>query len=215
MKLEVTDPELFSLFINPNTWRPNYRGMSCDTHGENPRFTVRGENPDSGEQTFNVSIDACCVEFFNEILNKARLHIECQKQRKELVQFFKDRAENTEIVETLLVNGEEILETEITDLWNDSATGNYLETTGGWKVYVPANEVQRVRDFLEHRNDVIGIRRKLTIGGQVLYDDEVLELVENDTVLKLKDGRLINFNPLEVDALRYLVIRNKKLRGEE
>jgi hypothetical protein len=114
-----------------------------------------------------------------------------------------------------LVAGVEIAEVEIKDLWY-SSDGAYLELTGNVKIPVPPNEVERIRDFLEHRNDVLGIRRKLNFNGQEVFDDEILDLVyENEkSFIKLTDGRLIEIEEIQTGAVEYFVSRNKKLRGE-
>lgn len=82
---------------------------------------------------------------------------------------------------------------------------------------VPPDEVERVRDFLEHRNDVLGFRKKLNVSRQAVYDNEIVDVIyEGKTpFVKLTDNRLIEIKPLEVDAIMYFVGRNKKLRGEK
>lgn len=136
---------------------------------------------------------------------------------KKLINWHENRAKNNEISETILVGGIEVLEVEIIDLWYSSSEGDYLQLTENRTILVPPNEVERVRDFLEHRNDVIGIRRKLNISGNAVYENEIIDVVyEGKTpFVKLTNNRLIEIKTIEVDAMMYFVGRNKKLRGEK
>jgi hypothetical protein len=134
-----------------------------------------------------------------------------------LLNWHEQRARNSEISEMIVVGGQEVLEVEIVDLWYNSKEGNYLQLTGNRTIPVPPDEVQRVRDFLEHRNDVLGIHRKLKVGGQDVYDNEIVEVIHKDEIpfVRLSDNRLIEIKPVEVDAMEYFVTRNKRLRGEQ
>ncbi len=124
--------------------------------------------------------------------------------------------QNSEINEMLIVGGTEIPEAEIVDLWHSSKEGDYIQLTGNRTLSVSPDEVERVRDFLEHRNYLLGNRRTLNVNGKSMYDDEIAEVVYQGKTpfVKKTDGRLIEIKPVEVYAIEYFVNRNRKLRGE-
>ncbi len=214
-QIAITDDELKFAFLSPDDWSLNFKPMRCPEHGRGAGKTVKGAINETGNWDMEIILEVCCDNFFDSIIERQKQTIEGLKNIEKLSTWHEQRAANSEISETILVGGEEGLEVEIKDLWHSSKDGDYLELTGNRQVPVPPDEVQRVRDFLEHRNDVLGIYRKLNFNGQEVYDNEILDLVyEKETpFIKLTDGRLIEIKPIEVDATNYFVNRNKKLRG--
>ena len=215
-QFSVNDPEITYNFFDQDHWELNFRPMRCSEHKSGAGLNVNGTPNDTGGVNIAVVLDVCCETFFNQIIEKEKQIIEGRKNREALSNFHEQRAANSEISETILVDGEEILEVEIKDLWHSSADGYYLELTGNRTKPVPSDEAQRIRDFLEHRNDVLGIHKKLNINGQNVYDNEILEVIYKGETpfVKLTDNRLIEIKPVEVYAIQYFVDRNKKLKGE-
>lgn len=216
-QIPVTDAELKHSFIDSNNWNLNLLTMRCAEHDSGVGRTIKGAVNDAGNKDIEVLLEVCCDKFFYSIIERQKQIIESMGNMKELSDFHEQRAANSEISETILVGGEEVLEVDIKDLWHSSDEGDYLELTGNRQLPVPPEEVQRVRDFLEHRNDVLGIHRKLNISGQDVFDNEISELLYRTEIpfVKLTDGRLIEIKTIEVDAIEHLVNRNKKLRGED
>lgn len=207
MRFKINDVQVRNDFMNDVIWYFNFESMRCSAHNQSASWTLE-EN--------NFFVDVCCEPFLKTILEKERDLIAVRNGTDAISQFHEHRAKNSSSGETILVGGVEVPEVEIKDLWYSSKDGDYLELTGNRTMPVPKNEVQKVRDFLERRNYNLGIRRQLHIGGQEVFDDEILEVVYQDKTpfVKLTDGRLIELKPVEVDVVEHFVTRNKKLRGE-
>lgn len=213
----IVDPEIKYGFINPTHWDLNFKSMRCSEHNSGAGLKIKGTQNEQGNMDIEVILDVCCENFFNQIIEKQKQIITAQKNMKALSNFHEQRAENSEISEMIVVGGKEILEVEIIDLRYSSKEGDYLQLTGNRTLPVIPSEFERVRDFLEYRNDVLGIRRKLNVSGQPVFENEILDVIYDyeTPFVKLTDNRLIEVKSVEVDAIMYFVNRNKKLRGEK
>jgi hypothetical protein len=84
-------------------------------------------------------------------------------------------------------------------------------------VFIPEHEAGRIREFVEHMRDVSGKHRRLTFNGTYILENENLYLIFHDgkPFLEQTNDTVLEIRPIEVDVAKAIIMRNKKLRGED
>lgn len=212
MKISV-DEKHKGLFIDPEEWELNFRWMKCTEHNQGA-----GKRISYTMHEFNVELDVCCRNFFNEILEKK---IKLKSFRDDL-QKLDERAAASEISETLLIGGVEVPEVEIISLASSISQEHpdgkdILWLTGNRNMDVPPEDLEKVKQYLEQRDKIRGVVRRYKISGVSVPEDEILDIIYKgkEPFLKLTGDRMFPINGPEIYAWKHIVGELKKSRSQE
>jgi hypothetical protein len=212
-QIPVTDPFMKFDFNDPRHWALTFKHLRCPEHNAGAGFIDGGTYHEPGGIFVKVFLEVCCDDFFNTIIETEKHYLSSKQNVQKLNDWYEQRAENNQSSETIIVDGQEIRDVEIVDLWGGSnGNGGYLELTGKRKIPIPFDEVKRVRAFFYHEQDFTRDNRKVNISGQTIFANEVAEVIYQDETpfVRLTDNRLIEIKPIEVFGIDSVVKRNKK-----
>ena len=70
LTFEISDEKQKISFSNIRDWESNFKKLKCVSHQKNPRLNLTIDRKGS-----NVTVNACCDEFFRKIVTKKSISL--------------------------------------------------------------------------------------------------------------------------------------------